>query len=214
MNKKQSILAVLAAVLLHFSAWSEPLNEEAHYDLNDSSDRTSWLIKSGNGNAKVTEFREDPKLGPVYVVTINYDFNVRLYGRQKGKINLLAPAALFTDQFYQDLKNNHPLDVGSFHVDYEGVSAATDASSNEYEECVMTRIFNIDPAYQPTVNQLFSIQIISQEHEGPLSSIENLEIRAKIHPTIPVLKAVQIDISGKAYGFSLIAGLDLIPMDR
>lgn len=186
------------------------IGQKATYTLNDDPERTSWLLKSGDGEAIITSFKEDEKLGPSYVVTINYDFDVMIYGRQKGSIGLLVPASMFEDKFYDDLKKVHPVNLGGFKVDYEGMSEAADAKGNEYEECMVIRIFDVDPNFQPFDASKPSISVLWHYQNNPSVILEDLEITAKTHPSVSVMRAVQFDISGKAYGFDLAAGLDLV----
>lgn len=203
-------LSLTLSTLLSMSLIAEPIGEIAEYNLNGSSDRTSWLIRSGEGKATVAEYRDHETLGPSYVVSIDYSFEVRFMGRKSGNIGLLVPVAMFEDQFYDDLKNTHPVDLGAFNVDYEGMSSARDNENNAYNECMMIRLFDIDPSYKPLVGPTPTTTLLWHNSSGP-GSIEDLELNLKTHATVPVLRAVQIDISGKARGFDFYAGLDYLP---
>jgi hypothetical protein len=209
--RKISYLLLLCLPVLAFELQSEIVGQKANYALDSSSDRTHWMIKSGRGEANITEFRADSEGGPAYVVSIGYEFSVRMVGTQKGNIGLLVPATMFTDQFYADLVKNHPVNFTGFSVDYEGMSKATDANGNDYEDCMMLRIFDIDLDNPPLAGDS-NLSILWHKIEGD-PVIENPVMHVKAHPNIPVLRAVQIDFSGEAYGFELNAGMDFIPAD-
>lgn len=199
--------AILAA---SFFAHANPIGETANYIL-DSGDRTSWMIKEGAGKAFVTEFRNDPKIGPAYVVNIEYDLKVKFKGRQQGTIGLLVPATMFEDQFYVDLADTHPVDMGAFKVDYIGTSIAHDNNNTAYNQCQHIRLFDIDPNYQP-VSASPSVSILWHITSGP--AFENLVLNIKKHDTVPVIGAVEFDLAGKVFGFDIKAGFDYAPPRR
>lgn len=211
MRRSLILLPGLLLLSLCTNLFADLIGERANYKLDSSSDRSSWLIKRGEAKAAVTEYRVDEKFGPGYVITINYDLDIRFYGKQTGTIALLVPELVFGDQFYPDLIATHPIKMGGFDIDYEGMSSATDSASNSYDQCFMTRIFNIDPKYYPKDMTSGAVLVLWQKHQGLLSDIEELEIKLKVHPSVPVLGAVQIDISGMSTGIDFSAGLDLVP---
>ncbi|MCA9509008.1 MAG: hypothetical protein KC505_11355 [Myxococcales bacterium] len=186
---------------------SNPTGEEAGYTLNKSSGRSSWVIKEGRANAIVKEYMPDAPGGPGYVVEITYDMKVRFKGHQQGSIALLVPEQVFADNFIEDLMGNHPMAFGGFELDYHGTDDAKDADDNLYEDCAKTRIFNIDTDYQPPESSNPSVYVLYSKG----AKIENLEVKMKVHDSLPVIGAVQLDVSGKVLGFNFKAGFDYKP---
>lgn len=205
----RKLCLLFLALTLSAMSYSDPVGENAGYELNRSRDRTSWVIRGGEGVGTVTELRNDEKIGAAYVVSIEYSFDILFHGQQNGVIGLLVPAAMFEDQFYDDLQQRHPAKLGVFDIDYLGTGNARDNDNNSYDQCLLLRIFNIDPNYQPVVRDASKIAVLF--HESTMGEVENLELKLKTHESIPVLGAVQIDISGKARGIDFRAGLDFTP---
>lgn len=199
----------VVALCISLASIADPIGEVASYILNDSNDRTSWLIRDGEGQSSVVELREDPKLGPVYLVNIEYSFDVLFAGNHNGVIGLLVPVTMFEEQFYEDLKTTHPVNMGSFKVDYLGMARGRDNENNTYDQCMKIRLFDVDQNYRPIRTEP-RVHIISHESTGSLNDVENLVLNFKKHATIPVLGAVEIDISGKARGIDFRVGLDFV----
>lgn len=192
---------------------ASPVGETASYELAKS--RSSWLIKRGQGTATVQEFVNDETLGPSYLVKIDYEFDIRFHGKEKGEVGLLVPEAMLADGFYENLATNHPQDLGGFSIDYEGTTNEEDGAGNEYTECTAVRLFDIDTSHYVPANPPESPRVAVLWHirESGDSEIENLEIKLKIHPTVPVIGGVVIDVSGTARGFDIEAGFDYVPAE-
>jgi hypothetical protein len=184
---------------------TNPVGEEASYKLNDG--RSSWIIQAGNAFATVKEYLDQSAFGPGYVVEINYDMDILFKGKQRGKLGLLVPASVFATSFFLDLANARKMAFGSFDVDFVGIGDARDADNHNYARCTKSRIYNIKPNYKPGS----SIKILWHRMENPDVQIENLEIKLAMHMSVPVLKAVQLDVAGTAQGFSFTAGFDYMP---
>lgn len=212
----KTILFSLFAIASSLSfASRNPIGERASYVLNDSSERSSWVIKSGRADAKIVRYAEDAEYGPGYILEINYDMDVRLKGKQRGTISLLVPDEVFNDSFMNELSGEHPRSYGTFDVDYLGTTTARDANDRSYNRCGKVKIFNVSPNYTPRrmshgIRVLGHESINFDEAGNRISAIafEDLEIILKVHPSLPVLGAVQLDVSGVAFGISFTAGFD------
>lgn len=196
-------------------AMENPIGERAAYSLNDSSERSSWVIKTGKADAKIVRFEEnDPEYGPGFIMEINYEMDVRFKGKQKGKINILVPEEVFYANFISEFARNHPRSYGTFDIDYLGMVNATDANKRSYNSCAKVKIFNVSTNYTPRGSRgirMLSHESISFDTAGNRISavdFEDLEIIMKVHPSLPVLGAVQLDVSGVAFGVSFKAGFD------
>ncbi len=199
-------------------AIENPVGEKAAYTLNNSSSRSSWIIKDGKADAKVLNYDANNSAGPGYIMEINYDLTVRFKGHQQGTIKLFVPEQVFAANFISELAAHHPLSFGSFDLDYHGVANAKDANDRNYNSCAKTRIFNIDPNYVPHMSfhkaQFLSHKMINVDDYGNRIKgleIEDLEVNLKVHDSVPVLGAVQLDVSGTSSGVSFKAGFDYKP---
>lgn len=183
--------------------FADLVGQEAAYTVNN--DRSSWLIEGGSGQAKVTELRNDPKIGQAYVVTIDYEVDILFHGSEKGNIGLLVPEQMFSQQFYQDLKQDKTIAMGVFTVEYQGTSNVSDADGNEYDQCTDARVYDIDPSLYPIGRP--AVNVLWHKREN-VTSVENIELNVSIHHSVPVLGAVQIDVSGDIHGMDFTLGLD------
>ncbi len=158
----------------------------------------------------MVSYQPDAPIGPAYQVNIDYNMNIRLHGPESGTISILIPEGMFGEQFFQDLANNHPVDLGDFKVDFLGMVTATDSQGQEYNPVLLP----VSPFTAVNTGSLVGdsdhqIMVISHEGTGILADIENLEIKIAVNFSVPVLGGVQIDISGKASGINIGAGFDL-----
>jgi hypothetical protein len=214
MNSKHLSKLIAVAILFSFQTFAvdgDPQGENASYILNKDRERTSWLIKSGTGTALVGEKVDHEELGPCYEVSIEYEFDVRFIGKNKGTIGLLVPERVFLPTFYSQLREDQSYSFGSFDVEHLGVTDAKDADDNYYEICDEIKIFNIDKDYQPISLNENNTKIIWFKSEGILNEVENLEIKMRVDESLPVLGSVQIDVSGRAQGTNFKAGMDFAP---
>lgn len=194
-------------------AMVDRVGESVNYVLNSS--RSTWLIRSGSATAKVLEYRASSEYGPGYVVKVNYDLSVLLRGRQHGEIGLFVPEKVMMPDFMPNLMNDHPMSLGSFMLDYEGQANASDSAGNMYNKCSMIRMYDINHLYRPSDFTKEEATVLWFNHQGNISAINDLEIKMKVHGQVPVLGAVQIDISGASdAGISFEAGMDAVMAPR
>lgn len=205
--KKAIGLLVSLFFCAHLSA--DYVGEKASYKINN--DRSSWLIKRGNGTATVEQFIEDEVRGPSYLVKIAYEFVVRFHGTEKGEIGLLVPESMLTDEFLDNIAATHPQVYDGFSIDYVGLADAVDAEGNEYAECTEVLLYDIDTNAYVLPNPEEEMAVLWHVRESANVEVENLEIKVKIHKSIPVVGAVTLDVSGIARGLDFEAGFDFVP---
>lgn len=195
MKRAFTYLAILLFSTGLLAAAGERVGEKQNYKLDDSS-RTSWPISDGSYvRISFTDYQDDKKLGPSYKLHVEYLFDLGLFGDEKGSFNLLVPERILGEEFQGQLKLNHPMDVQSFKMDYKGMSVGFDAHGKNYGQCPVFSIYNLVNEFMPGLEK------------GPKPPLD--EISLKIHPSAPVLGAVQIDIKGTFMGFPYHAGFDL-----
>ena len=204
----KKISVVLASVIfaLCTSVFASPVGEEVSYEMN--RDRTSWLIRSGNLKLSVVEHRAESEYGPGYIVRIDYMLNVFMRGKQEGNVGLFVPEVVFGSNFYSDLEENPTMSFGSFDIEYLGQGDAEDADGMSYE-CTKARVYNIEPSYTPGTTDGSESKVLWIEHSGSIEFVNDLELKLRVNPNVPVLGAVQIDVSGVSNnGIGFEAGLD------
>lgn len=72
----------------------------------------------------------------------------------------------------------------------------------------MVLLYDFKDASTLALHSALSDFLLSIVGPSPQSEIQNLKVLAHIYPGIPVLSAVQIDISGKYEGMNIKAGAD------
>jgi hypothetical protein len=198
-------------LILCSSLFADNIGEKVNYILNNAKDRTSSLIEEGEALIEIKEFLHDEELGPAYIVSIDYKFDITFVGYKEGNIGLLIPELMFQENFYYNLKEASSMDMGSFVIDYAGMTESFDAYENLYEECFIAHIHDIDVSkYMPIMDEKL-IKILWHKSSKDFLKVKDLEITLKAHSSVPVLGGVQIDISGKAFGYKFKAGFDLKP---
>ncbi len=208
--KNAKFFLCLIACVAGTVAYSDPIGEEAGYVLNKSPNRTTLLITGGQGKAVVKEYRDDAFYGPSYLVSLEYSVDIPSLGPEYGSVEFLVPKAVFTGQFFEDFVNVQSVDFDNFKADYLGMANATDHDGNQYDTCYLTRVYDIElgllDMYDPFLGRRFVL--VPDNVTGIFAEMENLEIKLAINQAVPVLGAVQIDISGKSSGLNIKAGFD------
>ncbi len=210
--KKFALFALLGITsLLTNATMVSPIGETAAYRLNNDPGRTSFMVQKGEGMGTVVEMRQDAKIGPAYVIRIDYDLEVLFRGRVQGDVGLLVPVAMFEEQFYDDLQVTHPVNLQAFRVDYMGTTRASDDENNSYDQCLMIKIYDIDPAYRPVFKEPGVSVLWHNNNVNAFADVKNLVLDLTTHSIVPVLGAVQLDISAKVNGLPFKMGFDFTP---
>ena len=184
---KATILFGLIAILWGFtySDESDPLGEYAYYKLDDSNRRTSDIIRSGYSETEVVAYDSETAN---YKVRMKYKFKLNPTGTRSGEDHLTVEAYYFSDEFLVELRESGYYETPDFKVRHEGFGNAADTYGTVYEDCDILRFFDIRD-----------------------SDVNDLEIKAYVHPSVPVLRAVTLDFKGEYNRLRLKAGLDYRP---
>jgi hypothetical protein len=174
------------------------LGKEIFYQLDNSYSRTSVVIEDGSVKIKFMAFRDDKLLGPVYDLKVDYDFNIRVYGQERGTINMSLPEYMVDESLYKALRTRQAtdLDMQGFKMGFLGMSMAK--INGEDQECSFIRIFDIDLD-----------RLTGTKHEV-LSALKNLVVHLKIKPQNSTVDVAEIDITG-AYKTAIPYGISYQP---
>jgi hypothetical protein len=169
-----------------------------------NSDRTSWVINEATGQLSIMEQRMDSECGPGYVLKMAYELDVKLKGKQKGDMGIFVPEALFASLFKEGKTA-----YGAFDITHKGYAKATSAKGVTYEQCSVNHATNVDHLFKPGAGSTGKAKVLWVNHQGSIKSVKDLEINFKAHKDVPVLGAVEINVSGISNnGVSFKIGMD------
>ena len=188
----------------------DPMGETADYALDKNGARTSSLITKGFGEGIVDQFLPNHENGPSYGVLVSYELVVKLQGTKKGSMRFIFPDEYFTPQFMPDLRKNGTFETSDYKMKHEGMGSTTTLDGGDYKDCDKVMMYDIkDPDSLGFSALLAAAAGYSEEDlRTGRAEIQDLVIRTYIHPSVKVLGAAKLDISGKVSGVSVKVGLD------
>lgn len=192
----------------------DPTGEMTSYALDKSSNRTSSIILSGTSSIKVNELDEDHPDGPSYIVALNYDMKVRIYGQVKNTAFLPFVKEYFGQEFWEKLRETGTFESSVYKVKYEGKKDVALSGNRRYKDTDQVFIYDISAEFADSFKEMIVAALyaqgeILQAKQWASTTLEELTVRAKVHPSVKALGAVQLDIAGKKSGVSFKAGFDL-----
>lgn len=203
--KKLYVGLVSMALALCSNVLAISVDESASYMRNSSLSRTSLIIRHATGSLTVMETPNGMECAGV-VVKMDYDLDVLVKGKQVGDMGLCVPTVLF-----QNLTRAGKMSYGAFDLTTQGTASATDANGTTYENCSVVLADNVNPKYEPTMGSSDKAKVLWINHRGSIEWVKDLKISFKSHPDVPVVGAVQIDVSGVSNnGVSFKVGLDVM----
>jgi hypothetical protein len=202
-----TILTTLALISLASVAYSrDPIGETAPYLLDKNPSRTTSMIQSGSALATVTQFLPDHANGPSYDVSLDYDFNIQFYGRQKGTTKWAFPQEFFEPRFMERLRQTGSYETPDYKIRHEGFADARNPDGGVYPRCDKILIYDV------RIPELFAPFLYAAAGFGPGEvdnpQLEDLKIRGHMFSTVPVLGAAKLDLSAKVQGMNVKAGFD------
>jgi len=201
------LVVFMAGMVVH----ANPVGQVANYVLNKSSERTSPIIEAGQGKAVVKEYQPGVFFGGgAYLVSLEYTMDIPLFGPEYGSVEFLVPEIVFTAPFLESLDSGHPLDFETFKLGFVGMTEALDHQGKHYDTCYLTRAYDIDLGLLDYYDTYLDRRVVlaPENVSGIFVEIENLEVKLTVNQAVPVVGAVQIDISGTMSGMKLKAGFD------
>lgn len=202
----KKISLVLSAMLLwvSFSSFAVSVGEEIKYVRN--GDRTDFKIRGASGKLKVVKYVASDK-NPGYIVNMDYNLKVLVKGEQTGNLDIFLPESMFKPDFYSRLEAKS-ISFGLFNMEHGGKVSATDKGGKSYS-CNVGQASDINHKFEPKPSDKDVAQVIAMKTDGSIKSVSDLKITIKANPDVPVIGAVQIDVSGVSdSGIAFKAGMD------
>jgi hypothetical protein len=166
------------------------------------------MIQSGSALATVTEFLPDHENGPSYNVSLDYDFVVKFYGRQKGSTKWEFAKEFFEENFIVNLRERGTYETPDYKIRHEGYADARNLDGNVYSHCDKILIYDVKIPETSEVARLLYASVGIDPKIANKPPIEDLKIRAHLYLGVPVLGAVKLDLSGVVEGMNAKAGFD------
>jgi hypothetical protein len=184
----------------------DPLGETAQFQLDRNGSRTTGMIQSGTGLAKVNQFLPDHANGPGYEVALDYDITVQFYGRNQGTAKWVFPQEFFEPSFMEKLRQTGTYETPDYKLRHEGFADAKTQDGGVYPHCDKILIYDVKIP-ENFVDFFYPIIGLSPNYvENP--DIQDLKIRTHLFQGVPVLGAVKLDLAAKVKGMNVKAGFD------
>jgi len=184
------------------------VGQKAFYQLDKNPKRTTSLLKDGNFLAVIKRYLPNANHGPAMEVDLNYRFNVQLMGEKTGVETSELDYEYFTADFLEKLRKEGKYESPNFKAIHQGYQDVKTLEGKFYPHCDLVLLYDIKDTLNMELRSGLAHFLASIVDETPKSDVENLKVLAHVYPGIPVLSAVQIDISGKYEGMNIKAGAD------
>lgn len=197
--KKNHVVLLSLVFALCSNLFAVTVGETMSYSRN--ADRTSKIIRGATGKLKIVQAPSNMVCDGV-VVQMDYELDVLIKGKQKGDMGVCVPQMLF-----DNLTKEGSMSYGAFDLTNKGLATGKDASGKSYTDCTVVHADKVDQNYVPVSNDKAKVMWIN--HNGSIKFVTNLEITFKSHSSVPVLGAVEVDVSGVSNnGIAFKVGLD------
>ena len=186
---------------------TNPIGQSANYRLDTNPNRTSSKLKSGTFHAVVTKASITTQGNPAYEVDIDYKLQVAVEGLKQGTQTSSIDQQYFSPEFMETLQTSGQYIGDDFSAAYQGIESVTTMDGSSYPNCDKILLYNFR---QNQLGEGF-VSFFRPLNDGDHNLVQNLKIVAHIFPNMPVLGAVQIDLSGQYNGRPIMAGADYVP---
>lgn len=208
---KTLIIQLLVFSLSSFVFATDPetlVGQKAFYQLDKNPKRTISLLKDGNFLSVIKRYLPDAEHGPAMEVDLNYRFNVQLMGEQTGVETSQLDYEYFTAEFLDKLREEGKYESPNFKAIHQGYKDVKTLEGKFYANCDVILLYDITDTAQLNLRSGLADFLAGLVDRHPKSDVQDLKVLAHVYPGIPVLGAVQIDISGKYEGMNIKAGAD------
>lgn len=202
-------IVVIALSFPLFSADPESLiGQKAFYKLDKNPKRTTSLLKGGNFLAEIKDYLPQAANGPAFEVDLSYRFYVQLMGEQSGVETSQLDYEYFTSEFLESLRKNGKYESPNFKAIHQGYRDVKTLEGKFYPQCDVILLYDIKDTSLLALRSGVTGFLSKIVGENSQSDVQDLKILVHVYPGIPVLSAVQIDLSGKYEGMNIKAGAD------
>lgn len=200
---------MLSLTGLTFATDPETLvGQKAFYQLDKNPKRTISLLKDGNFLAVIKRYLPHADHGPAMEVDLNYRFNVQLMGEQTGVETSQLDYEYFTKEFLEKLRKEGKYESPNFKAVHQGYKDVRTLEGKLYPQCDVILLYDITDTANMDLRSGLTDFLAGLVDVNPKSDVQDLKVLTHVYPGIPVLSAVQIDISGKYEGMNIKAGAD------
>ncbi|NBX93473.1 MAG: hypothetical protein EB078_00730 [Proteobacteria bacterium] len=184
------------------------IGQKANYKLDKNPKRTTSMLKDGTFLATITHYHPNAEGGPAMEVALDYKFNVAMVGEQKGVENALLDQAYFTPEFLEKLRKEGKYESENFKAIHKGYEDVKTLEGKIYAHTDIIFLYDIRDSKNMTLHSDLASFLAAIVRAETKADIEDMKVLMHVYPGVPVLSAVQIDVSGKYEGMSVKAGAD------
>ena len=189
----------------------DPIGEKSDMVLIKDRARTTSMIKNGQGFFEVKGLIDSEK-GKEYQIDYSFKINVSFYGDRGGVITLMVPKSYFGDSFLGQVRRGI-VQTSNLKIKLEDIKESIEHNGITYEECPVLKIYDIKGKDEENLKDLIAIRALEMGilNEKDLSSdeVQDLEASILIHPSVPALGVIQMNITGSVRNYKIKMGFDL-----
>ncbi|MDC0254832.1 hypothetical protein OAK75_08035 [Bacteriovoracales bacterium] len=189
----------------------DPIGERSDMILIKDRARTTSMINKGHGFFEVKDLI-DTEFGEEYQIDYKFKIKVSFYGERGGTINLMVPKNYFGDSFWQQVRRGD-IQTSNLKIKFKGIKERVAHNGEIYNNCPVIRIFDIQTSQANILKELIAIKAVEMgilnESDSFADDVENLEAEGIIHPTLPALGVIKMNITGKVRNYDIKMGFDL-----
>jgi len=211
---KVALLGLVSFLFLSGTGLSQDpdllIGQKADYKLDKNPKRTTSLLTDGNFLATITKYHPNTDSGPALEVNLDYRFNVQFMGEQKGVESTLVDHKYFTEEFLNELRKNGKYESENFKAIHQGYKDVKTLQGKFYAHCDVIFLYDLKDTQNMPIRSDVSKFLATIVRTDIQADIQDMKVLMHVYPGVPVLSAVQLDISGKYEGMAVKAGADYV----
>lgn len=190
---------------------TEPVGQKACYEVDRDHGRTSWAIR--DAQAEVRIHRPASGAGDAVDTVLDTSVEILFFGDDRITFAVETPRGYFEEGFWQRFSADaRVLAFGQFKMELLE-TGDVQIGGQVYEDAHKIRIFDVDTSRSVDLRMMLGRLLAIEQGRAPnllesAQAVEELEIKAWIHESVPGLGALTLDLIGKRYGMTIYAGLN------
>lgn len=186
------------------------VGQKANYKLDKNPKRTTSMLTDGNFLATITKYHPNAEGGPAMEIDLDYQFQVQLMGEQKGVETTLVDHKYFTEEFLNELRTKGKYESENFKAIHQGYKDVKTLQGKFYAHCDVILLYDLKDTQNMPLKSDISGFLATIARTEIHADIKDMKVLMHVYPGVPVLSAVQLDISGKYEGMAVKAGSDYV----